>query len=290
VLEQCRDCGVVFQNPRLSLDGLDFYYRDFYDRLGGRSLEFVFGQNDEGYEQRALSIAPYHEPRRWLDVGTGHGHFCLSAREVWPGATFDGLDLSDSIDEAAERAWVDRGYRGLFPELAGVLAEQYDVVSMHHYLEHTREPVDEIAAAYKVLEAGGYLEIEVPDPESRWGSILRKYWVPWFQPQHQHLIPLATLERLLREHGFEPLHEDRGEAHQAVDLLFATYLVVERLAPTSDLPWRAPTTALGHVRRGTVFTLALPVFVAAVVADQLLKPLIRRGRRSNTYRVVARKT
>jgi hypothetical protein len=39
-----------------------------------------------------------------------------------------------------------------------------------------------------------------------------------------------------------------------------------------------------------VFTAALPFFVVAVVADQLLKPFIRRGGRSNTYRVVGRKT
>ena len=30
-LEQCGDCGHVFQNPRLTPEGLEFYYRDFYD-------------------------------------------------------------------------------------------------------------------------------------------------------------------------------------------------------------------------------------------------------------------
>ena len=42
-LERCRGCGHVFQNPRLSLDGLDFYYRDFYDGLGEAGMELVFG-------------------------------------------------------------------------------------------------------------------------------------------------------------------------------------------------------------------------------------------------------
>src|SRR5207248_6581492 len=38
-LERCRGCGHVFQNPRLTLDGLDFYYRHFYDRLGAAGME-----------------------------------------------------------------------------------------------------------------------------------------------------------------------------------------------------------------------------------------------------------
>ena len=76
----------------------------------------------------------------WLDVGTGHGHFCLAARQRWPEVRFDGLDLSESVNEADRRGWVDTAYRGLFPELAGGLPAAYDVVSMHHYLEHTRDP------------------------------------------------------------------------------------------------------------------------------------------------------
>src|SRR6266567_4088927 len=32
-LDRCQDCGHVFQNPRLSFAGLEFYYRDFYDGL-----------------------------------------------------------------------------------------------------------------------------------------------------------------------------------------------------------------------------------------------------------------
>ena len=42
------------------------------------------------YERRVDAVARFTEPRRWLDVGTGHAHFCLAARRRWPDATFDG--------------------------------------------------------------------------------------------------------------------------------------------------------------------------------------------------------
>ena len=170
VLERCDDCAHIFQNPRLSIDGLNFYYKDFYDGLGEKGMEFVFGYSDAGYLGRARMLNERAEPKKWLDVGGGHGHFCCVARDVWPQTQFDGLDLSESIDEAARRNWIDNGYRGLFPEMAPELSGAYDVVSMGHYLEHTRDPVAEIDAAHTALAPGGHLLIEVPDPQSAFGG------------------------------------------------------------------------------------------------------------------------
>ncbi len=58
-------------------------------------------------------------------------HVCPVARRRWPGATFDGLDLSASVEEARRRGRIDTAYRGAFPELAGGLPRSYDVVTMH---------------------------------------------------------------------------------------------------------------------------------------------------------------
>jgi SAM-dependent methyltransferase len=197
-LERCAACGHVFQNPRLSLEGLDFYYRDFYDGLGESAMDAVFGASPGDYFARARLVAAHGHPQRWLDVGAGHGHFARAAREVFPETRFDGLDLSESIEEAARAGWVERAHRGFLPELAPSLSGAYDVASMSHYLEHTRDPRAEIAAAAEVLKPGGLLLIEVPDPSSRLGRLLGRYWIPWFQPQHQHFFSIGALERLLR--------------------------------------------------------------------------------------------
>ncbi|MEL7209221.1 MAG: methyltransferase domain-containing protein, partial [Actinomycetota bacterium] len=169
VLDRCRACGHVFQNPRLSVAGLDFFYRDFYDGLGEQSTELIFGATDRSYVDRAEMLQGHVEPENWLDVGAGHGHFCLVARDTWPDTAFDGLDLSDSIEEAERRGWVDQGHRGQFVDAAASLSDRYDVVSMHHYLEHTREPLEELDAASTALRPGGHLLIELPDPESPFG-------------------------------------------------------------------------------------------------------------------------
>jgi len=289
-LERCRGCGHIFQNPRLSIAGLDYYYKDFYDGLGEAGMELIFGFGSGQYHARAKMVRAHAgvDPARWLDVGAGHGHFCAAARDDLPATRFDGLDLSASIDEAQRRGWIETKYRGLFPELAPTIAGSYDAISMSHYLEHTLDPRAELAAARIALAPGGHLMIEVPDPEFGLGRRLGRLWLPYFQPQHLHLLSTTNLERLLREHGFEPVEWHRGAAHQRVDLFFAVMLGLGKLAPPARLPWRA-TGALGQVRRTLVWTLGLPFIGLSIAADLLLDPVIRRSQRSNTYRVVARR-
>ena len=288
VLERCGGCAHVFQNPRLSFPGLEFYYRDFYDGFGERSTEWVFGTSIRSYVARAEMLQGNARPDRWLDVGGGHGHFSLAAKEVWPETEFDGLDQSSSIVKAEQRGWVERGYRGTFLELAPKL-RGYDVLSMSHYLEHSREPWVEIATAAAVLSEGAHLIIEVPDPESAMRKVLHRYWLPYFQPQHQHLIPAANLDRLLRRHGFEPMLWHRGPAHQPADFSFAAWMLVNSLAGTRDRPWRPKPTRLHRFRRFAVWMGLFWLLPIGWFGDQMLAPFLRREGWSNTYRVLARR-
>ncbi|MDQ1414799.1 MAG: hypothetical protein QOF81_412, partial [Acidimicrobiaceae bacterium] len=84
VVEECASCGLLFQNPRLTIDGLDFYYRDFYDGLGAGGTQFLFAHSEPSYRGRVQLACRHSSPRVWLDVGSGYGHFCLVARGLLP--------------------------------------------------------------------------------------------------------------------------------------------------------------------------------------------------------------
>lgn len=291
-LERCAACRHIFQNPRLSLEGLAFYYRDAYDGVGEAQVEGLFAAQTKQYRERVQMVCHTAQPRRWLDVGAGHGHFCCTANELLPDTRFEGLDFSDSIEEAARRGWIARGIRGLFPDLAHDLAEQneaYDVVSMSHYLEHVLDPRAELAAAAQVLPKGGVLFIEVPDPESRLGWLLGSFWAPWFQPQHLNFLSVTNLERMLREHAFEPLAWQRGNAHISVDFTAAAYFAIVRVASRLDLPWLPEPSLMRRVWHLVAWCSLFPLIVVGWLLDRLLAPALRRPGWSNTYRVVARK-
>ncbi|MGH4012264.1 MAG: class I SAM-dependent methyltransferase [Pseudonocardiaceae bacterium] len=289
-LEQCGTCRHIFQNPRLTPAGLDFYYRDFYDGLGQELMEGAFSAAGQSYRGRVDILKPFTTPRAWLDVGAGHGHFCRLAREVWPDTEFDGLDQSVSVEEAQRRGWIDHGYRGEFVALADELTGRYDVVSMHHYLEHTREPFDELDAASKILPAGSYLLIELPDPESPLGHVLGRWWMPWLQPQHQHMIPVNNLVQALADRGFSAVAIERGAAHQRGDLFWALALALIAVAPDPRLPWLATApTRWRRLRHTAGWAVGRPLLVITHGLDTLLHSVVRHTRSGNAYRVLARK-
>ncbi|CUU53925.1 2-polyprenyl-3-methyl-5-hydroxy-6-metoxy-1,4-benzoquinol methylase [Parafrankia irregularis] len=284
--DRCRDCGHVFQNPRLTLDGLEFYYRDFYSGLGARLVEELFSRNSATYLDRARIDIP--APRRWLDVGGGFGHFCATAREVWPTTSFDGLDIGESIGQAERRGWIEHAYRGRLPDLAGTLRDRYDVVSMFHYLEHTRDPREELRAAAQVLAPGGHLIVELPNPHCPAGRWFGTYWPGWLVPQHQHLLPADNLTAALDDLGLKVLDVRFGPAHQGGDAPIALWGAWQRAAPPPSSPWLdVASPAAARVRRvllGAVTAAAMP---AAIAWDVASRRYLTAGRRSNAYRVLA---
>ena len=282
----------MFQNPRLSIPGLEFYYRDFYDGLGEESTGRLFAGRAKMYRRRAEALAPYADaPENWLDVGTGHGHFCEAARDVYARTAFDGLDFTDGAELAQSAGRVRRGYRGSFVDLAPSMSGGYDVVSMFHYLEHSLDPALELAAAHLALRPGGHLLIEVPDPQSRYARLLGRWWLPWLQPQHLHFIPVGNLRLRLHELGFTVLAEQHAEPHDPIDLLAATWLALDALAPRADGPWLPKRPGvLRRVVRGAITILGIPALLLAALLDRVVVLVSsRRLGVSNAYRLVARR-
>jgi hypothetical protein len=292
VLESCKDCGHIFQNPRLNDDGLEFYYRDFYDGLGEENMNKIFGTKSGGHDGRTHMVAAEGTPKQWLDVGTGHGHFLEDAKKVLPDTEFDGLDLTDGVMIAQEKGRVRKAIQGSFIKLAPGFAGQYDVISMYHYLEHTVDPKAEMAAAAAALPEGGFLSIELPDPESAWAKVLGKWWISWLQPQHLHMIPIANLRAELAALGLTVVSEQRAEPHNGQDVVSAAVLSINAaLIGGEDLAWRpAPPSRARALLRTIVFNASVPVLALAFLVDWVTKSIGGKRGLSNTYRVLARKT
>jgi len=292
-LDECTACGHIFQNPALTIAGLDHYYEDAYDGIGEELAETSFAALGPIYRSRVETMARFTEPRAWLDVGTGHAHFCLAARERWPDMVIDGLDMSDTVEEAQRRGRIDTAYLGQFPDLADGLPRSYDVVSMHHYIEHTREPRRELAAAAKVVEPGGYLMIEMPDPASPWSQRLGRFWWQWGQPQHQHFVACEQMVAAVTDVGFDVLSVERGPATMGGDLYNSIGLMLQTVVRSPHLPWLPKVSAGYRARRLALYTAAIPGLLVTKVADEV-KDTVRRGRgdrssAGNAYRLVARR-
>jgi len=288
-LRQCRACEHTFQDPRLSLEGLSYYYRDAYDGRNASGMDQLFGSYVQPYADRIEIVKRHHLAEAWLDVGCGHGHLCAQGQIALPDVRFDGLDMGVGVETARERGWLQTAHRGLFPELAEGLKGTYDVVSMSHYLEHTLDPRAELKAAHTALTSGGVLMIELPDPDSPWARMLGRFWMPWFQPQHLHLLSTINLAKLLREAGFQPVEWETGKAHQGSDLVLSAYTFLRWLSAPLDVPWRPRPSVIERIWSALVWVPGSGLLVLAVMLDALLRPVGRRLHHSSAYRVLARR-
>jgi SAM-dependent methyltransferase len=200
------------------------------------------------------------------------------------------LDTSSLVHDAVSQGRASRVHQGSLVDLASFLQGRFDVVTMHHYLEHTLDPDAEIECARTVLAPGGVLVIEVPDPESRFGLLVKSYWWQWLQPQHLHLFPASALTALVERHGLEAVSLERGAAHVPVDLVSSTLLVALGLAPPPVAPWNSVPAGWRSVARGLILAAFAPLLLIAAAADAVWAPIARRGHRlSNMYAVIARR-
>jgi SAM-dependent methyltransferase len=259
VVEECRDCAHAFQNPRLTTEGLKLYGAESDQRAGHGQLRAT-----------ARAMLPFPEPESWLDVGTGDAPFPAAAKELFVYTAFDGVDPTLRVERARAAGRLEEAHVGHLtaPEVLSRVRGRYDVVSMLHHLEHTREPRKELAAALTALRPGGHLLLELPDPSSASAAVLGKWWHSHDQPRHLHLIPLANLRTELQARGCEIVLTDRRAPHTPHDLATAASLYLNRT----------------RLRR-----TAGPLTALAATLDHALAPALRRTRFSNAYRLIARK-
>ncbi|MER6027801.1 class I SAM-dependent methyltransferase [Streptomyces sp. NPDC001851] len=272
-VDQCRDCAHVFQNPRLTAEGFTFFHRDFYERhleeftARIRSAEAVRRR----HRATARKLSALAEAESWLDVGTGHAGFPEAAKEFFPYTSFDGLDPTARVQQAQLQERVEEAHRGYLstPGMTARLRARYDVVSMFRHVEHAPDPRAELRAALTVLRPGGHLVVEVADPRCAFAALLGRLWLPYGQPRHLHLMPLANLRAELESLGCTILVTDRCAPHIPYDLSGAV--------------------ALASAAHPLLRIAAAPLLDLASAVDHILAPVFRRTAFSNAYRIVARK-
>jgi 2-polyprenyl-3-methyl-5-hydroxy-6-metoxy-1,4-benzoquinol methylase len=131
---------------------------------------------------------------RLLEVGVGSGGFLRAARQA--GFEPMGCDLSQPL---ARRVEVRTGVPVHCGDLAELPRQAFDVVCMHHVLEHVSDPVGFLRAVRERLAPGGVLHVAVPNVEC-WEARLPG----WNLYLYCHLayFDRGTLRRAMEQAGF----------------------------------------------------------------------------------------
>jgi len=206
---RCLNCGLVYQSPRLTIEHIKSYYDDEYLAHRRRSDWGLFSpllnaamdsldREKLRIIRRYVNLTPSSEV---LDVGCGAGTF-LQQIHTQHGSTVTGVDFMDLAQLPAYRHVEFR--RGLFYEQE-FRREQFDLITMWHYLEHDYDPVRSLVHAHDTLKRDGRLIIEVPRLDSATFRLFRDRWPGLQAPQHTVLYDRAMLTKMVKHAGYEVL-------------------------------------------------------------------------------------
>jgi len=195
---RCTNCGLGFLDPRPSEDeikilyGKEYFSRSYDKGFDPDSVEFKKRLSQETH--RIRFFRGFKKRGRILDIGCGNGYFLAACRAE--GYDVQGLDISDWASEfAVERL----GIPVITGEIdsVGIPSNSYDIISMWHFLEHTRNPRMTISKVLSWLKSDGILIIDVPNYESTDARLNREEWVGWQLPYHLYHFTPESLEMLL---------------------------------------------------------------------------------------------
>lgn len=203
----CKQCGLAYQNPRLTLDQVKHYYDDEYIAHRKKTdwgwLTPFYQRSMRKHDLAKLALVDrfvaLHKDSAVLDIGCGAATFLqeLVARD---GVRATGIDFKD-LSHLPGFEKID--FR------CGLLADQklpersFDLVTMWHFLEHDYDPVGTLARCRDLLTENGRLVIEVPRLDSLSYQLYRERWPGLQAPQHTVLFSRANLLEMVRSQGLE---------------------------------------------------------------------------------------
>ncbi len=83
---------------------------------------------------------------------------------------------------------------------------KFEVIDMGDALSHTRNPSALLKKVSKMLEKGGVVHLELPNPESQAHALFRKHWSLLATPYHQYLFTVRNVESYAKKNGFRVLN------------------------------------------------------------------------------------
>ena len=203
-LVRCRQCGLMYLNPRPTLEEMRRYYPDDYHayRVVDSRVSFITRLDHRyGIIKRCRAVIAYAglKSGRILDIGCSTGSFLDTMRCY--GWECYGVEINT---RAANYA---REHLGL-NVFAGTLIDAhypdsfFDVVTLWNVLEHLHQPQATLHEIHRIIRQNGLLVISLPNPDCIEAKIFGRYWAGLDAPRHLYIYSRHTLERALALAGF----------------------------------------------------------------------------------------
>ncbi len=228
-LQQCKECELVFENPRPTLEELPGFYsnENYYSyielekkknqKIGllerlrhlffEKTLAYYYGK-DRSFvntlcawvgKGRFGSLPKEIEIGKILDIGCGDGVFLDVARKY--GWEPYGVEINGDAAARANEAGMNVHTGDLIS--AKYESNQFDLIRMWSVLEHTPNPKEVLSEICRILKPSGVLILQVPNIRSKAFELFGPYWTGLDLPRHLVHFSPDTLNRSLESVGFD---------------------------------------------------------------------------------------
>ncbi len=243
---RCRQCGLIYLNPRPSKDLLGSYYptvyyppvqakvrpqvqqqaKNFFAKMKRWVLEDYYGYPSPvsaGWSRivrrillwpdKTLRELKGRHPLPWrgegkvLDVGCGAGGNLKTLQDQ--GWEPHGIEISEVAAAHARELVTGNIHTGTL-ESAPFSPQSFDLVFMSHSLEHLPSPVDALRRVHRLLKDDGLLVVSVPNVSSLEFKLFGRWWFPLDPPRHFYHFDKRSLSGFFTQAGFQFHHVRTG--------------------------------------------------------------------------------
>lgn len=204
-LVRCRQCGLVYLNPRPTPEEMARYYPDEYVAFS-RAIEDepgIVNRLDRMYgiykKCRAV-VSAQPSGGRLLDLGCATGNF-LNAMRARDGWEVYGVEVNANAAEYARRRFGLNVFTGELAD-AHFPDKFFDVVTLWDVLEHLHEPTRTLREIGRILVPGGLLVASMPNLDSLDARLFSRYWVGLDAPRHLYVFTPDTARALFIKTGY----------------------------------------------------------------------------------------
>lgn len=199
---KCKNCGLVYLNPRPTHDSMKKYFFEDIGRFNTLGLGKLVQEIYRLY-YRFERPAYLKEKGKMLDVGAGIGRLM----EVYKkrGWEVSGVDISMDACTYAKETWGVDIYNGYLKE-AEFNDSYFDLVCLWQFIEHCDDPLSSLREAYRILRPGGILEMgEVVNVDSFEFKLFKQGCIYIAAPFHFYLYSEPVIIEMVKKAGFRIL-------------------------------------------------------------------------------------
>jgi len=200
---RCTSCGLGVLDPRPTGEEMtELYTRDYFASQYDGGVDPGSPEFKKWFSLLKHRVQFFRSKKAkgsLLDIGCGNAYFLALCRSK--GYKVQGIDISEWAATYATETLGLPVRVGQIDEVE-LPSKHFDIITLWHSLEHTRDPRYTIEKAKGWLKANGILAIEVPNYEGRDARSYGEDWIGWQFPFHLFHFTPTSLKRLLFECGF----------------------------------------------------------------------------------------